>query len=145
MKLKILSFGVLALFGACRCAARAYFVSPSGRDRNPGTLTQPFRTLQRAQQELRHPGGTVYLRGGVYYLPKTLVFTAQDSGTKDRPVVFEAYGNEQPVISGGVRLTGLQWRPFKNGIMQATVPTDLKSIQWGHDLTLDNDAWAGRR
>ncbi|OIQ89101.1 hypothetical protein GALL_290060 [mine drainage metagenome] len=127
MKLKILSFGVLALFGACRCAARAYFVSPSGRDRNPGTLTQPFRTLQRAQQELRHPGGTVYLRGGVYYLPKTLVFTAQDSGTKDRPVVFEAYGNEQPVISGGVRLTGLQWRPFKNGIMQATVPTDLRT------------------
>ncbi len=47
------------------------------------------------------------------------MFTAQDSGTKDAPVIFQNYENEQPVISGGVRLENLDWQPYTNGIFQA--------------------------
>ena len=44
-----------------------------------------------------------------YYLPATLVFTAQDSGTQDAPVIFQNYENEKPVISGGVKLENLDY------------------------------------
>ncbi|HEX7569487.1 MAG TPA: hypothetical protein VF492_03190, partial [Verrucomicrobiae bacterium] len=117
----------LALFAASFCSAQPYFVSPSGNDANPGTLKKPFATLQRAQAAVRQKPGEVFLRGGTYYLPAPLVFTANDSGTKKSPVVFQNYKNEKPVISGGVKLDNLNWQPFTNGILQAQVPADLQT------------------
>jgi hypothetical protein len=124
---KSLTSTFLLILATCFCAAQPYFVSPSGDDANPGTLERPFATLQRAQQAAREKPRNICLRGGTYYLPETLVFTEQDSGTKDAPVVFENYQDEEPVISGGVRLDGLKWQPFTNGIFQAQVPADLKT------------------
>ena len=115
------------LFYACLCDAQPYFVSPSGDDANPGTLAKPFSTLQRAQNTARQKHGDVFLRGGTYYLPTTVVFNVEDSGTKDAPVIFQNYQNEQPVISGGIRLNHLDWQPFTNGIFQAQVAADLQT------------------
>ncbi len=114
-------------FSVCLCRAQPYFVSSTGDDANPGTLNQPFATLQRAQEAVRQKRGDVFLCGGTYYLPKTLVFTAQDSGSKRAPVVFQNYQDEKPVISGGIRLENLDWRPYTNGIFQAKVPADLQT------------------
>jgi hypothetical protein len=111
----------------CVCAAQPYYVSPAGDDTNPGSLDKPFATLQRAQQAARQKHDTVFLRGGTYYLPETLVFTAEDSGTPDTPEIIQDYQNEKPVISGGVRLTNLDWRPYTNGIFQTQVPADLQT------------------
>ena len=102
-----------------------YYVAPAGKDSNPGTLAKPFASLQRAQQAVEKKPGAVFLRGGTYYLQETLVFTAKDSGTRDAPVIFQAFQNEQPVISGGVRLEKLDWRPYRDGILQAKVPENL--------------------
>ncbi|MEO8426000.1 MAG: PDZ domain-containing protein [Verrucomicrobiota bacterium] len=104
-----------------------YYVAPAGDDKNPGTLDKPFASLRRAQQALRREPGSVFLRGGTYYLPETLVFTAEDSGTETRPVVFQTYENETPVLSGGVRLENLEWKPYRDGIVQAKVPEDLRT------------------
>ena len=107
--------------------AQPYYVAPAGNDANPGTLEKPFASLLRAQLAVRENPGTVLLRGGTYYLPATLVFTAQDSGTKAAPVIFQAYQNEQPVVSGGVKLEKLDWQPYTNGIFQTPVPADLQT------------------
>src|ERR1700687_2083773 len=107
--------------------AQPYYVSPAGKDANPGTLERPFGSIRRAQEAVRQKAGPVFLRGGTYYLPEKLVFSAQDSGTKAAPVVYQAYGNEQPVISGGVRLQKLDWQPYRSGIFQAKVPEDLET------------------
>ncbi len=117
----------LAIFAASFCNAQPYFVAPSGDDANPGTQQKPFASLQRAQQAVRQNRGDVFLRGGTYYLPAPLVFTADDSGTKDAPVVFQNYQNEKPVISGGIKLDNLKWQPFTNGILQAKVQEDLQT------------------
>ena len=69
----------------------------------------------------------MWLRGGIYYLPQKLVFRAEDSGSKVAPVVYQAYGQEQAVISGGVRLEKLDWQPYRDGIVQAKVPEDLQT------------------
>jgi hypothetical protein len=116
-----------ALLSALSCSAQPYFVSPNGDDANPGTLDKPFATLQQAQEAVRQNRGDVFLRGGTYYLPAPLVFTSTDSGMKDKPVLFRNYKDEKPVISGGIRLDGLNWRPFTNGILQTKVPEDLQT------------------
>jgi hypothetical protein len=118
---------LLLLAAAGTAFGQTYYVAPSGQDANPGTLEKPFASLQRAQQATRRRPGTVLLRGGTYYLPQTLIFTAQDSGTKDAPVIFQAYENERPVISGGVKLEHLEWHPWRGGISQAKVPEDLRT------------------
>jgi len=107
--------------------SESYFVDPAGNDANPGTQAQPFAGIARAQQAVRQKLGTVYLRGGTFHLPETLVFTARDSGTASSPVVFQAWQNEHPVISGGVRLDHLDWQPWHGGIYQTKVPADLRT------------------
>ena len=107
--------------------AQPYYVAPGGDDSNPGTRKKPFATLPRAQLAARQHPGTVYLRGGTYYLNQPLVFTPADSGTASRPVRYQAFENEVPVISGGVRLPHLEWQPFRDGIVKVPVPADLKT------------------
>lgn len=73
-----------------------YYVSSStGNDANPGTLAQPFATLQKASTVIA-PGDRVLVRGG-QYLEELVV---PMSGTSANPIIFEAYPNEEPVISG---------------------------------------------
>lgn len=45
---------------------RDYYVSPQGKDTNPGTMNAPFASIQKAI-ELVKPGGTVFLMEGVYH------------------------------------------------------------------------------
>ncbi|MFO1501999.1 MAG: DUF1565 domain-containing protein [Verrucomicrobiota bacterium] len=120
------AIGIVFYF-ASYCAAQPYYLSPAGDDANAGTSDKPFATLQRALQAMRQKRGDVFLRGGTYYLAEALVFTPQDSGTKEAPVVIQPYQNEEPVISGGVRLDKLDWQPYTNGILQAKVPVDLQT------------------
>ena len=111
-------------------AETVLYVSPTGSDSHPGTEAQPLATLQQAQKLLRQAMGkkTVSLRGGTHYLPATLVLQAQDSGTAEAPVTWQAFPGETAIISGGRKLD-LSWQPFKDGIMQAKVPQDLVSDQ----------------
>ena len=118
---------LLALGLALPVVGQPYFVALNGRDSNPGTLEKPFATIGRAQRAVRQRPGTVWLRGGTYYLSEKLVFSAEDSGSQAAPVVYQAYGQEQPVISGGVRLEKLDWQPYRDGIVQAKVPEDLQT------------------
>ena len=112
-------------------AAVNIYVSPAGNDSNPGSSDKPVATLAAAQKLARSSAGhqpvNVWLRGGTYYLPDTLVFTGEDSGTKDAPVIFQNYQGEKPVITGGVRLDHLDWQPYTNGIFQTSVRADLQT------------------
>ncbi len=125
---------ILAVMTVCSCVnAGDFYVASDGNDANPGDLHKPFATLQRAQKAARSLAGReavrVFVRSGIYYLPETLVLTAEDSGTKSAPVSYQAYENEQAVISGGFRMMGLAWKPYKNGIMQCQVPNGFFTDQ----------------
>ena len=127
MKMRKTQVLILAVMALCSYVnAGDFYVATDGNDANPGNLKKPFATLQRAQKEARTLAGreavNVFVRSGIYYLPETLVLTAEDSGTKSTPVTYQAYENEKSVLSGGVRLMGLDWKPYKNGIMQCKVP-----------------------
>jgi hypothetical protein len=123
----------LLLPGAMPAAtATEFFVSPSGNDADPGSRERPFLTPDRARLAARSACSetevTVWLRGGTYYLPRTLVFAAADSGTAQAPRHWRAWPGEEPVISGGTKLD-LKWTPYRDGIMQARASADLDTDQ----------------
>jgi len=107
----------------------AFYVSPSGSDTASGTRPdRPFSTIKRARDAVRelkkanrfNQPVTVYLREGIYHLQKELIFTFEDSGTRENPVTYTAYENERPVISGGRRITG--WKKYEGNIWMAELP-----------------------
>ncbi len=72
-----------------------YYVAPTGDDSNPGTLEQPWRTIQKAADTLV-AGETVYIRAGVYeerVIP-------QNSGSVGQPITYAAYPGETATIDG---------------------------------------------
>ncbi len=48
-----------------RAAGKAYYVSTTGSDANPGTASAPFRTFAKANSTLT-PGSTLYIYAGIY-------------------------------------------------------------------------------
>ena len=86
------------------------YVATTGDDANPGTLEKPLATVARARDRIRalredqHGPVTIHVRGGTYYLSEPLVFTAEDCGSGQAPIVYRAYADERPTLTGGVPL-----------------------------------------
>ena len=131
---------LLSFVSIC-AAAPTLYVSPNGNDAWTGRSAEvnadrtdgPFATPGRARDQLRAlreagapPGGTIFLRGGTYQLAKPLTFSAEDSGAENAPVIFAAYPNERPIVSGGVRID--QWQVIENRWV-ATLP-EVKTGGW---------------
>ena len=64
-----------------------YYVSPTGDDDYPGTISHPWETIQKAMNSAT-AGSTVNILAGTY--PERL--TVNVSGTADNPIVFQNYG-----------------------------------------------------
>ena len=98
----------LALAGGIASAA-TYYVATDGSDSNPGTLAQPFATLEKAR-DTATAGDTVYLRDGTYLRTNTFTLGYTNSG-----VTYAAYPGETPVLVGGLPLTG--WQTYSGSIL----------------------------
>jgi hypothetical protein len=72
-----------------------YYVATNGSDSNPGTIDQPFATINRGAAGLR-PGDTLYVRGGTYF--QTVYAPA--SGSPTAPVAISGYQSEIAVVDG---------------------------------------------
>ncbi len=100
---------------------KEYYVSSEGNDSNPGTAEAPFKSLEKARDEVRTVNGNmtgdiiVYIKGGTYELKDTLAFGPQDSGTNGFTILYKNYPGEKPVLSGGKTITGWTLQdPAKN-------------------------------
>ena len=93
---------LLALSGLLSSSrAAVYFVAPNGSNSNPGTIDQPFATLQKGN-DVAVAGDTVYIRGGRYAITTPANSGAgialSKSGTASKRLCFFAYRNEKPVF-----------------------------------------------
>ena len=75
---------------------RTYYISTRGSDSNRGTLSKPWRTIQKALNTLK-PGQQGFVRGGTY--SQSLVM--KRAGTASAPITVRAYPGEHPVIQPG--------------------------------------------
>ena len=83
-------------------AGATYYVSATGNNSNPGTLSAPWLTIQHAANTVK-AGAIVYVLAGVYH--ESVNFSR--SGTASEPITFESYPGETAVIDGtGVSCCG---------------------------------------
>src|SRR5438552_12274858 len=78
--------------------ARAYYISQSGNDNNPGTKTRPFKTLQKINTIKFDPGDKIYLRGNEFF-PGTLSLNM--NGESNKSILITSYGSGTATIDGG--------------------------------------------
>lgn len=84
-----------------------FYVAPDGDDANPGTFSEPFATIARAQDAVS-AGSTVYFRGGTYAIQESeiaryssvfaYVFDLTKDGSEGNPIRYWAYPGEEPVF-----------------------------------------------
>lgn len=91
-----------ALAFAVPAFADEYYVAPTGDDANPGTMDQPFGSLQKTNDVVK-PGDTVWIRGGTYQIVTPANSGAgialTKSGTSDSMrIKYWAYTGETPVF-----------------------------------------------
>jgi hypothetical protein len=76
--------------------AADYYVAPTGNDTSPGSMAQPFATLQKGN-DVAQPGDTIWLRGGTYQVGKQIKLSK--SGQSDAlRIKYFAYQGEKPVL-----------------------------------------------
>ncbi len=90
-------------------SGQAFYVSASGgSDGNPGTIDQPWQTLQKAFDVLQ-PGQIAYLRAGTYGA-FCAASTFSRAGTLTNPITVQGYPGERAVLHGQIRLEGSFFR-----------------------------------
>ena len=146
-----------ASFGAPLPAAGSgpsYYVSTSGSDGNAGTMSAPWRSIQKAADTVP-AGATVYLRGGTYG-----PFIMRRSGTLSAPITFTEYSGETAVVDGkkatqytikivgaqNIRVKNLTLRGgYANSYHGAGITAENSSnIEIRNNLIIDNKAWGVR-
>jgi parallel beta-helix repeat protein len=104
------------------------YVSPKGNDTASGlkpetpvaTIAQAM-TLARAARKGSPDGYKIVLRGGTYYLPATVAFGPEDSGTEQVPTRLVPFAGEPVRLVAGRSLTG--FTPWKDHILQLDLNT----------------------
>lgn len=124
---------------------RTLYVAPAGNDAWSGSLASPnaeksdgpLATVAAARdrvrelrQKLPRPAQiTVKLRGGTYLLAEALEFGPADSGDEQLEIVYEAYGDERPVLCGGRRIGA--WRAGRvneREVWMADLPAEIRAL-----------------
>jgi protein involved in ribonucleotide reduction len=106
MKYSIFTLFICAVMTTSAFAA--IYVAPDGSDTNPGTMAEPFESIQKAQA-LMSAGDTVYIRGGQYKVrPDQISHIEQNlfacisylnkNGSAGKTIKYWAYPGETPVF-----------------------------------------------
>jgi len=119
-----LALAALLALAVVPAAGTTLYVSTKGNDAWSGKLARPrrdhrdgpFATLERARDELRRlraagalsGGAAVLIRGGSYQLGQAFALAAQDSGTRQGRITYQAYPGEQVRLVGGKLVTGFR-------------------------------------
>jgi parallel beta-helix repeat protein len=86
---------LLSSLASASLHAATFYVATNGSDSNPGTITQPFATINHASKSAR-AGDTVYVRGGIY----NQLVEIGSRGTASARILFAPYPGEQAIIDG---------------------------------------------
>ena len=116
---------------APRAKALELSVAPEGSDTQSGSRSKPFATLQRARDAIRaaqplRESATVWIEPGRYSMAAPLRLVHEDSGTRPYPIHYRARHPHSVTLYGSLPLR-LEWKPYRGGIVQATVPPEVES------------------
>ncbi len=119
------------------------YVSPDGDDGAAGDIGHPVATFARAIEMVRALKETVTdrsivvaFKAGVYET-ENVTMTAEDSGTKEYPVIYCGYGDGEAIITGGVSVSADKFEPVdgdKREWFEAKAVDKIKKVYIGDIL-----------
>ena len=114
------------------------YVSPTGSDSNPGTIAQPWKTIQKAVDSIS-AGKSIYVRSGIYNESVNI----KTSGTATSPITLMAYPAETPLLNGGSNVAlktdgGIGYWNVLNLTIQSTNRYTVQIGWWGET---ENNNW----
>lgn len=125
---KLIKTGLTALMLMLisHCFALDLYISKSGNDKNPGTISKPLATFEAARNKIRnlHEPVVVQIRAGIYYLKTPVVFGPEDSRKPEEAVIYKAYPGEKVIVSSAAILN-LKWDNYKGNIKRASVTDNI--------------------
>ena len=82
----------------------SYYVNSSGNDNNLGTISDPWKTLEKVSRQTLNPGDSVLFNKGDRFDGHLSI---NGSGTDTLPIVIGSYGTgNKPIVSAEVGFTG---------------------------------------
>ena len=119
-KSAVIAVGLLSVLLAGSASGMDYYVSTTGSDTNPGSLAEPFATIQHAVSVMI-PGDTCYIRGGTY---REAVNLSGVAGMSDAPITLTRYQDEEVILSGTVEINS-NWTQHSGNIYKTTLSEDI--------------------
>jgi hypothetical protein len=123
-------------------AAGTAYVSPTGGDNNPGTLAQPYRTIQKCAATITS-GGTCFILAGDY----------RETVKPNSGITIAPYQNQTVTVDGADPVTG--WTLYSGNIYRAQVTLSsgdtnqvfvngqmMTEAQWPLSYDLFHPVWA---
>ncbi len=121
-----------------------FHVSANTSVAGDGSTAKPFATLQQAHTAARaykqshngqwpDGGVRIVIGGGMYPVADTLALTAEDSGTAEAPMVYQAKTGEKPIFEGGVRVA--KWQLLADSQRQEKLEPAARDRVWECDLS----------
>ncbi|MCE5348025.1 MAG: right-handed parallel beta-helix repeat-containing protein [Bacteroidales bacterium] len=117
---------IILVSGQNLASSQKFYLSPAGKDNNPGTIEKPLASLTAARDRAREyrksnqvgkPVEIIALEGE-YFMLQPLMLNSDDGGTADFPLIFKAEKGTKAVFRGGIKLDGFEkineklWRLF---------------------------------
>jgi|GEM_PF-2751890 len=104
---------------------------PIGDDNHVGTFENPLASLEGARKAVRSIGKEktvrVIFHEGDYAFDQGVYFDAEDSGTEEAPVIYEAAENERVVFKGSRKLNYEQFKPVEDPFILERLPVESRS------------------
>ena len=104
--------------------SRVFYVAITGSDANPGTIDEPFESIQKAADAMQQ-GDTCYVRGGTYH--ETVIVNGL-YGLDVLPITFTAYPGETVILDGTKAISDIQtsgWVQHSGNIYKTTLSEDI--------------------
>ncbi|MCE9613949.1 MAG: DUF1565 domain-containing protein [Lentisphaerae bacterium] len=113
--------------------ARTLHVATDGDDANPGTLAQPYRTLQRAL-DIADARTTVLVRGGTYYEGN---LTFAHNGTVESPILLKAFNGERAILDAADPglIDAAAWHAGEPGLYRHAMAGGCNNVSLEHKAT----------
>ena len=105
-------FSFLSSVIYCAQVDTSIYVSTNGSDNNPGTLSSPFKSIEKARDIIRGQKRSndkniqyrVVLLSGDYRINNSIVLNEEDSGTVNAPIIYEGEKNGKVTLTGGINI-----------------------------------------
>ncbi len=138
MKKFVSSFLILLFLLSSAVSATEYHVAVTGSDKNDGSVSSPFKTINYAAQ-VAQPGDVITVHSGTY---REWINPARGGESETRRIVYQAAPGETVFIKGSETVTG--WKKDKGDVWKVTVPNTFFSNYNPYQDSIYGD-WFGNK